>query len=185
MQLFVTATCFYIYIKYANRAISRMEITMPQIDVLKLCEYFEKSNIFKFEYSVGDEKLVLKKESTAQPVYLPAQSAPFANAPQGSIPQSVQSTNSNVSTQETAQDDGTTKVKAPLVGVFYAAPSPEEKPFVMIGDSVKKGQTLCLLEAMKMMSEVTSPVDGVVKNILVNNEAVVGFEDVLFEVEEC
>ncbi len=158
---------------------------MPQIDVLKLCEYFEKSDIFEFKYSVGDEKLVLKKENKMQTCNVPAQQLPYIGVPQDSALQSgTQPFNAQSNNSESAKDTAT-KVKAPLVGVFYAAPSPEEKPFVAIGDSVKKGQTLCLLEAMKMMSEVTCPVDGVVKNILVSNEAVVGFDDVLFEVEQC
>ncbi len=154
---------------------------MPQIDVLKLCEYFEKSNIFKFEYTIGDEKIVLKKEATKNVVYSPAM-------PQHALNQSLHTNNIEQQISSACDDNSDSniiRIKAPLVGVFYSAPSPEDKPFVIIGDSVKKGQTLCLLEAMKMMSEVTSPVDGVIKNILVSNEGVVGFDDVLFEVEKC
>ncbi len=75
-------------------------------------------------------------------------------------------------------------VKAPLVGVFYSAPSPEEKPYVQVGDSVKEGQVLCLIEAMKMMSEITSPKDGVVKEIYAKNQDVVEFEQNLFCIGE-
>ncbi len=71
-------------------------------------------------------------------------------------------------------------VLAPLVGVFYSAPSPEDKPYVQVGDKVKSGQVLCLIEAMKMMSEITCPKDGVVKEIYVKNQDVVGFEEKLF-----
>ncbi|QFJ53813.1 acetyl-CoA carboxylase biotin carboxyl carrier protein [Pseudobutyrivibrio xylanivorans] len=71
-------------------------------------------------------------------------------------------------------------VKAPLVGVFYSAPSPEEKPYVQVGDSVKSGQVLCLIEAMKMMSEITAPSDGVIKEIYAKNQDVVEFEQELF-----
>lgn len=75
-------------------------------------------------------------------------------------------------------------VKAPLVGVFYSAPSLEEKPYVQVGDSVKEGQVLCLIEAMKMMSEITSPKDGVVKEIYAKNQDVVEFEQNLFCIGE-
>ncbi|SEA27381.1 acetyl-CoA carboxylase biotin carboxyl carrier protein [Pseudobutyrivibrio sp. ACV-2] len=75
-------------------------------------------------------------------------------------------------------------VKAPLVGVFYSAPSPEEKPYVQVGDSVKEGQVLCLIEAMKMMSEITSPKDGVVKEIYAKNQDIVEFEQNLFCIGE-
>ena len=71
-------------------------------------------------------------------------------------------------------------VKAPLVGVFYSAPSPEEKPYVQVGDKVKSGQVLCLIEAMKMMSEITAPKDGVIKEIYAKNQDVVEFEQDLF-----
>ena len=71
-------------------------------------------------------------------------------------------------------------VKAPLVGVFYSAPSPEEKPYVQVGDKVEAGQILCLIEAMKMMSEITAPKAGVIKDIYVKNQDVVGFEQKLF-----
>ena len=68
--------------------------------------------------------------------------------------------------------------------MFYSAPSPEEKPYVQVGDSVKEGQVLCLIEAMKMMSEITSPKDGVVKEIYAKNQDVVEFEQNLFCIGE-
>ncbi len=141
---------------------------MPQIDVMKLCEYFEKSTITKFEYSTEKEKIVLEKQTEKAQQYVPLQHT-----------QPLLQTNSDV---ENKQENQNIKVKAPLVGVFYAASAPGEKPFVTVGQSVKKGQTLCLLEAMKMMSEVLSPIDGVIKKINCANEDVVGFDDVLFEV---
>ena len=64
---------------------------------------------------------------------------------------------------------GVVAVKAPIVGVVYAAQSPSDAPFVQVGQEVKKGQPLCLIEAMKMMNEVTAPADGVVKAILFQN----------------
>ncbi|WP_173452252.1 acetyl-CoA carboxylase biotin carboxyl carrier protein [Eubacterium pyruvativorans] len=75
------------------------------------------------------------------------------------------------------------QVKAPLVGVFYAAPKPEEPPFVQVGQEVRKGQVLCLVEAMKMMNELTSPVDGIVRAIHGRNGELVEFDQVLFEIE--
>ncbi len=144
---------------------------MANIDVIKLAEFFEKSNIAKLSYSINDEKIVLEKYNQAAPL---VQSA----APQ------VVSTNvvANTAQIEVATDDSLQKVKAPLVGVFYAAKSPGEAPFVSVGDTVKKGQIICLIEAMKMMSEITAPVDGVIKSVKFKNEDVVAFDDVLFEI---
>ena len=71
-------------------------------------------------------------------------------------------------------------VKAPLVGTFYAAPSPDEEPFVTVGQEVLSGQTLAIVEAMKMMYEITAPAPGIVSEILVANGSQVEFEQPLF-----
>ena len=85
--------------------------------------------------------------------------------------------------EEPAQAEGTT-VKAPLVGTFYAASAPGEAPVVSVGDTAKKGQTLCVLEAMKMMSEVPAPCDCVILEILAKDGDLVGFDAPLFQVRE-
>ena len=74
-------------------------------------------------------------------------------------------------------------VKAPLVGVFYSAPSPEEKPYVQVGDSVKEGQVLCLIEAMKLMNEVTAEKNGIITDICVENGQVVEYGQPLFMIK--
>lgn len=76
------------------------------------------------------------------------------------------------------------KVKSPLVGLFYSKPSPEEDSFVKVGQEVKKGDILCVLEAMKMFNEVKSPIDGIIKKINFDDEKLVSVDDVLFEIEE-
>ena len=74
-------------------------------------------------------------------------------------------------------------VKAPIVGTFYAAPSPESKPFVSVGDRVKKGDIIFIIESMKVMSEVPSEFDGVVKEICVNNGDAVEFDQTIMILE--
>ena len=76
-----------------------------------------------------------------------------------------------------------TDVKSPMVGTFYRAPAPEAPPYVEVGSTVKKGQTLCILEAMKLMNEMESEVDGVVREILVENSDPVEYGQVLFRIE--
>jgi len=75
-------------------------------------------------------------------------------------------------------------VKSPLVGTFYRSPSPEESPFVEVGDEVNPGQTLCIIEAMKVMNEITSDVKGKVSKILVENGQPVEYDQELFLLEE-
>lgn len=71
-------------------------------------------------------------------------------------------------------------IKSPLVGTFYSSPSPEESPFIKVGDKVKKGQTLGIVEAMKLMNEIESEYDGVVQEVLVQNEELVEYGQPLF-----
>ena len=74
-------------------------------------------------------------------------------------------------------------VKSPLVGTFYSAPAPDADSFVKVGDTVKKGQVLGIIEAMKLMNEIESEYDGVVEAILVNNEEVVEYGQPLFRIK--
>ncbi len=75
------------------------------------------------------------------------------------------------------------RVVSPMVGTFYRAPSPESPPFVNVGDRVKKGQVLCIIEAMKLMNEIESEYEGTIKEILVKNGCPVQYGDVLFVIE--
>lgn len=78
--------------------------------------------------------------------------------------------------------DGAVSIKSPIVGVFYAAPAENAEPFVSIGDRVQKGQTLCIIEAMKLMNEITAEEDGIIEKISVTNGQVVEFGTELFRI---
>ena len=78
---------------------------------------------------------------------------------------------------------GETLVPAPIVGTFYSAPTPDSDPFVKVGDRVEKGQTLCIIEAMKLMNEIEAEASGVVKQILVQNAEPVEFDQPLFVIQ--
>ena len=103
-----------------------------------------------------------------------------AAAPAASAPETVKE-----NAPATGTDDNLEPVKAPLVGTFYAAPSPDADPFVQEGQKVSKGETLCILEAMKMMNELTAPYDLIVRRILGVNGEMAEYNQVLFEVEKC
>jgi len=75
-------------------------------------------------------------------------------------------------------------IKSPLVGTFYQSSTPTGKPFVEVGQKVKKGQVVCIIEAMKIMNEITSPYDGIVKDVLVRNGDVVGYNQSIIRVGE-
>lgn len=91
--------------------------------------------------------------------------------------------NENISEDDISKDkDNLYIVKAPLMGTFYSSPSPDEKSFVNIGDVVKEGDKLCILEAMKLMNEINSDIEGEIVEILVKSEELVEYNQPLFKI---
>ena len=130
--------------------------------VRELMEAFEQADIDKMKIEMEGVKLELEKSQQVQvtaPVTVSSESAPV-------VVQEVK--------EEKPVISGT-EVKAPLVGVYYSSPSPDDQPFVKEGSKVTKGQTLCIIEAMKVMNEVPADRDGVVTEILVANQDVVEY----------
>ena len=139
--------------------------------IYALMERFERSALSGLELEQNGTRLKLEKggQAVAAPAAAPVAAAAVAAAavqPAAPAP---------------AQEEGE-YIKAPLVGTFYAAAGPDAAPFVKVGDPVKKGQTVCILEAMKMMSEIPAPMDCVIEEILVDNGALAAFDAPLFRV---
>lgn len=156
-----------------------MDMNYEQI--LQLIERLENSSLSKISWRDGEQELTLEK---APAVYPSAGPMP-APLPAG-VPMQAAAPDSTVScppASESASTAALVVVKAPLVGTFYRASSPDSKPFVSVGERVKKGQTVCLIEAMKMMNEITAPADGVVADILVQNGEIVAFDAPLMQID--
>lgn len=149
--------------------------------IKKLIELIESSDIAELEIVEGEESVRISRNSS-QPVYsAPAVAAP---APVAAIP-AAPATGLNQSTPGTEEEDlpsGET-MDSPMVGTFYAAASPTTPPFVKVGDSVAAGDTLCIIEAMKMLNQIESDKSGIVKAVLVENETPVEFGQPLFVIE--
>lgn len=142
---------------------------MTKEELLALMDHFEASSLYRMEYAEGEQRLVLEKAPvtvTAAPV--PAAAAPVAPTAPVAQPEETEGA----------------VIKAPLVGTFYAAASPEAAPFVKAGDKVKKNATVCIIEAMKMMSEVPAPCDCVIEEVLVSNGDLIGYDQPLFRIRE-
>jgi len=92
-------------------------------------------------------------------------------------------TSQEVSPQSDAEEQGIAYIKSPMVGTFYRAPAPDAPPFVEVGDEVDVGQTVCIIEAMKLMNEIKSEVRGKVLEVLVENGSPVDYGDNLFKVK--
>ncbi len=144
------------------------------LDKIKaILEIFEESKISKLE--VEDENLRIAMEKGG-----------------GQMTYTLSESSNPVSTVEPIKIDESPAVeepvgyivKAPLVGTFYTAPSPGAKPFVEIGQTVSAGDVLCILEAMKMLNEIKSPVSGTIKKVFAINGDLIGYNEELFEIEE-
>ncbi len=148
---------------------------MDTKEIKELLKAFDESGSSYFQIKQDGVEIKFKKPSEAQTIMVSQDVASKSNIVEMPLPKTAVSADE----QEQEEPDGD-PVLAPLVGVFYSAPSPDDKPYVQVGDKVKSGQVLCLIEAMKMMSEITAPRDGVIKSIYAKNQDVVGFEDQLF-----
>ena len=145
-------------------------------EIKDLVQFFDKSESTSIEVQQGEFRIKIEKNAKNTPVVIDAK----ATLPADSKPAlEVDKTGESDKKAKENEVDGQV-IKAPLVGIFYAAPSPEAEAYVQVGTQVKEGQVLCLIEAMKMMSEITAPKDGTIKKIYVKNQDVVGFEDPLF-----
>jgi acetyl-CoA carboxylase biotin carboxyl carrier protein len=149
--------------------------------VKKLIELLEESGIAEIEISEGEESVRISRYSpspgqpAAGPVVTHTVAAPAAGA--ASAPAATA-----VAAAEPPPPAGH-QITAPMVGTFYAAPSPGAKPFVEIGSSVEAGDTLCVIEAMKMMNQIEADVKGRVVSILCENGSPVEFGQLLFIIE--
>lgn len=146
-------------------------------EVKDLMAQFDQSSLREFSFKTADSELTFSKNEYTAPV-VPA-AAPAAPAPAVSVETTPVAT-STPATSETEEADTNIfaegeEVPSPLVGVAYLAPAPDKPAFVSVGDAVKKGQTLLIIEAMKVMNEIPAPKDGIVTEIMVNNEEVVEF----------
>ena len=132
-----------------------------------LIKQLEQSSLHELELTLGNDSLHLVKASPA------AAPAPVTPAPENTA-----------ATPDKPQADEGTAVKAPLVGIVYLAPKPGADPYFQVGDHVKKGDVVCIIESMKMMNEIKSTVSGTVKAVKVDNESLVEYDQPLLIVQE-
>lgn len=143
---------------------------MAQFDQSSLKEFSYKNGTDELVFSKNEAKLVTETSLVPQPVASAATSTATPQTPT-TAPAAEAVSESSV-TESVAEGD---LVESPLVGVAYLAAGPDKPNFVSVGDTVKKGQTLVIIEAMKVMNEIPAPKDGVVTEILVENEEMVEF----------
>ena len=136
---------------------------MTNQEIFDLMARLERSSVCRLRVQQGDFSLELDKGAALSP---PPSVQPAAPAAAPAEPEDP-------------------VIRAPLAGVFYTAPAPGEEPFVRVGDRFTKGQTLCLMEAMKMISEVPAPCDGILTQICKENGVLAAFDEPLFGYRPC
>ena len=173
-------------------------------EIVRLIQAVSDNGLTSFVYEEGEERLILKKkkkknvaQAPVAPVVISQPAAPVMSPVAVAVPTAeagfagmkqdgeaaAREDSAKKDSQEKAVDIGSDKVvTSPLVGTFYSAPSPDAKAFVQVGDTVKRGQVLGIIEAMKLMNEIESEYDGVVEAILVRNEDVVEYGQPLFRI---
>ena len=150
--------------------------------IKKLMELLEESGIAEIEVKEGEESIKLSRNiSSTTNMQVPQVIQQPIQTSQPSTNQ--QTSNMGTNAVDDLKEEKCNTVNSPMVGTFYASASPESKPFVTIGQSVKKGDTLCILEAMKMMNQVQAESDGKIVEILVDNAEPVEFDQPLFVLE--
>ena len=141
----------------------------------------EKADISFFEVSEGNLKIKVGKGNVV--LDTPAQTYNenlISEIPVKVSKQENEEVSEIVRTSKTS-DSGFFNVTSPMLGVFYAAPSPESEPFVKVGDKVKKGDVLCIIEAMKLMNEISSEREGIIEEICVGNGEIVEYGKTMFK----
>jgi acetyl-CoA carboxylase biotin carboxyl carrier protein len=159
-----------------------MPIFNKREDIFALIDKFEKSALTEIEIEIEDDiRISMKKQVNFLPSMLHSEITAKNIA--------LQISDTDTDTDEIAGEDeiqnttSGTIVKAPLIGVYYSAPSPDSEPFVEVGKKISKGTVLCIIEAMKAMNDIESEIDGEIAEIFVKNTQTVEFGQPLFRIK--
>jgi acetyl-CoA carboxylase biotin carboxyl carrier protein len=153
---------------------------MDTKEILDLFEKFESSSLSEIAIKKGDVEVMMKKGGVEKAAVYVEHHSPAAGPAQ---PQHIVQ-HAAAPDKPALKQDGNDIIASPMVGTFYRAPAPDAPPFVDVGAKVKKGQTICILEAMKLMNELEVEFDCEIVKILVENGKMVEFGTPLFEVKK-
>lgn len=144
-------------------------------EIKELLAAFDSSKATALDIQMGEDEFISIRQKSAKVTA----AAPAAAAYESPAAEVQVSTEPAVPVKTEAKTEGT-PVESPMVGVFYSAPSPDSEPYVSVGSEVHKGDVICLIEAMKLMNEVTAEKNGVIAEVCVENGQVVEFGQPLF-----
>lgn len=150
---------------------------MDYKDIDRLIDKLDKSSLTHFEFEKDNFKLVIKKDAVYKTVEAKQPAVTYQEAPKTEA-------KTEVNAEKTSEDKDVILVKSPIVGTFYASSSPDAPAFVSMGSKVKKGDTLCIIEAMKLMNEIEAEAEGEIVEILCENESMVEYGEALFKIRK-
>ncbi len=186
-EVYLTAN--YLIVAVLGKDRSR---TMELDSILKIIDAVSQSEIMNFEIEDKDFRLFIDKNvdniignevHITSPAQIPAMPAiPAMPVQPPMAPVVVEQKAAEQPKSEKSKEVSGNIIKSPIVGTFYSAPGPEAEDYVKVGDKVRKGQVLCIIEAMKLMNEIESEFDGEIAEILVKNEQMVEFGQPLFKI---
>ena len=155
---------------------------MDYQQILELVKEVSKAGLTNFEYTEGNIRIAMSCPQPEEKIVVPASNLVLQEAAGAGANTVETAVPAQQEPEQIAEEKGGNVVKSPLVGTFYAAPSEDAQPFVKVGDTVKKGQTLAIVEAMKLMNEIESDFDGKVAEIYVENGQAVEYGQPLFRI---
>lgn len=158
---------------------------MKTTEIRDLIDFISKTGLNEVNVETKELKLHVKREPDQKVFKSVAAPVQSVSAPVQQTTQAVSAQPATKATAETPAASGkkTVDIKSPMIGTFYRTSNPEAAPFVSVGDKVSKGQTVCIIEAMKLFNEIESEVSGTIVKVMVENSSPVEYDQVLFVVE--
>ena len=151
--------------------------------IKKLIELLNESGVGEIEITEGEDSVRISRESSPKKM-VTQDDENVASSRETTPIESSNKKNQSKNNNPSQELDNDFEVLSPMVGTFYGCPSPDEPPYVKVGDSVKEGDTLCIIEAMKMMNQIEADVSGVIKSIKVQNGDPVEFDQIIFVIDQ-
>jgi acetyl-CoA carboxylase biotin carboxyl carrier protein len=174
--------------KATSDAGSSNQSVMKTSEIRDLIDFISKSGLNEVDIETKELKLHVKREPDQKVFKSTPVMAPVAAPVATSAPVFAQPQGQSQQTQSPAKAEGgsgkkTVEIKSPMIGTFYRSSTPDTPPFVSVGDKITKGQTVCIIEAMKLFNEIESEVSGTVIKVMIENSTPVEYDQVLFVVE--
>jgi len=166
----------------------RKEAAMTEKDtdlkkIRELIEIMKESGLVEIEIRHDDDKIFLKRSGQPQPAFGETMAAmPMMRPESGAVPESTEALSQPSAPLPVPGEEDLAEIKSPIVGTFYATPSPDSEPYVEVGSTVGPQTVVCIIEAMKVMNEIKAETSGTISEILVTNGQAVEYGQVLFKV---